>query len=157
LIALFVFLFSVVYPFYNWSLAALETSSATYWSYRANYFSFTLGIHSRQSWFFNYWFDPNSLAMDWMPWIPLAMFVMQALTLALGCASLAITRRIILSIPVCSSLTVLVLMSLVGYGLASSNNNGAGYQLGYYLVYPSLALFAFAFVFAEVRTRYLQS
>jgi len=39
-IALFVFLFSVVSPFYNWSFSFLETSAATYWSYRVNYFFF---------------------------------------------------------------------------------------------------------------------
>jgi hypothetical protein len=57
--ALFVFLFSIVSPFYNWSLTALETSTATYWSYRANHLFFSLGSHSWQYWFFNYWFDAN--------------------------------------------------------------------------------------------------
>jgi len=158
LIALFVFLLSVVYPFYNWGFSFLETSGGTFWSYKANYSFLNVGIFSEgQSWFLNYWFNANSLEMGWMPWIPLVLFAMQALTLAFGCASLAINRRIILSIPVCSSLIALVLMSLVGYGLASSNSNGTGYQLGYYLVYPSVALFAIALALTEVRVRYLQS
>ena len=156
LIALFVFLFSVVSPFYNWSFTVLESSAATYWSYRANYFLFTLGTHSWQFWFSNYWFDANhqsQIGFLGMSWIPLAMFVLEALTLAFGCLSLVINRRIFRSVPVCSSLTVLALMSYVGYRLSSSNNSGAGYQLGYYLVYPSVALFAFAFVLTEVRAR----
>jgi hypothetical protein len=158
LIALFVFLLSVVSPFYNWESAFLEPSGGTFWSYKANYSSDISGIFSEsQSWFLNYWFNANSLEMGWTPWIPLVLVAMQALISAFGCASLAINRRIIRSVPVCSSLTALVLMSLVGYGLASSNGWGAGYQLGYYLVYPSVALFAIALALTEVRVRYLQS
>jgi hypothetical protein len=160
LIALFVFLFSVVSSFYDWSFTLLETSSATYWSYRANYYFLSLGIHSWQYAFFNYWFNANNqgeIGFLGMSWIPLAMFVMQLLTLCFGCASLVINKRIIRSVPVGSSLAVLALMFYVGYRLSSSNNNGAGYQLGYYLVYPSLVLFALAFALNEVRARYLQS
>jgi hypothetical protein len=160
LIALSVFLFSIVSSFYDWGFTLLEASGATYWSYRANFFFFSLGIHSWQYMFFDYWFNSNNqgqIGFLGMSWIPLTIFVMQALTLAFGCASLVINRRIIRFVPVCSSLTVLALISYVGYRLSRSNNSGVGYQLGYYLVYPSVVLFALAFALDEVRVRYLQS
>lgn len=155
LVAVFVFLFSVVSPYYHITFGGIETSDATYWSYKAYYSAFTLGFISSQSWGFDYWFDANNLSFIgglWMSWIPLTMFVIQTLTLAFGCVSLAINRRIILSVPVCLSLTVLALMSYVGYRLSSANYGG-GYQLGYYVVYPSVVLFAFAFVLTEERAR----
>jgi hypothetical protein len=164
LIALFVFLFSIISPFYNClftSFPSAMVDEATYWSYRADmlfnlpYFSTT----DTHFWFFNYWFDANNqgiIGSLGMLWIPLAMFVMQVLTLAFGCASLVIKRRTIRSVPICSSLIVLALMSYVGYRLSTHISEGA-YQLGYYLVYPSIILFAFAFVLSEVRARYLQS
>ena len=162
LVALFVFLLSIVSPFYGWSPILIGGASATYWSYRADYFSGSLPppMNSWQYWFLNYWFNANSIELPsarWIPWIPLALFVMQALTLAFGSASLVANRKTILSVPICSSLTALALMSLMSYELASSANNGAGYQVGYYLGYPSLALFALAFALNEVRAGYFQS
>ena len=156
LIALSVFLFSIVSSFYGWGFTLLEASGATYWSYRANFFFSSLAFHSWQYMFFNYWFNSinqGQIGFLGMSWIPLAIFVMQALTLAFGCASLAINRIIIRFVPVCSSSTVLALMSYVGYRLSSSNNSGVGYQLGYYLVYPSVAMFALALALTVVRTQ----
>jgi hypothetical protein len=156
LIAIFVFLFSVVSPYYHITIHGLEDSSQTYWSYKANYSAFTTTFISGQSWGFDYWFDTDNLSFIgglWMSWIPLTMFVIQILTLAFGCATLAINRRIILSIPLCLSLTVLALMSYVGYRLSSALRVEGEYQLGYYLVYPSVALFAIAFILTEKRPK----
>jgi len=147
LIALFVFLFSVLSPFYHISLSGFEYWDGTYWSYKADHTIVLYARSSSQSWFFDYWFDANNLSYIsglWISWVPLAIFVVQALTLAFGCASFVTNRRIISSVPVCLSLTVLALMSYVGSRL--SPNYVGGYQLGYYLVYPSVALFALAFV-----------
>jgi hypothetical protein len=150
------FLFSVVYPFYFMSMHSMEYWGVTYWSYKADVTEVTISRFSSQSWFFGYWSNANIFYIDgpWTSWILLAMFVIQTVALAFGCASLVANRRIILFVPVCLSLTVLALMSYVGYRLTSyygySSYYAGGYQLGYYLVYPSLAMFLFAFLLNEV-------
>jgi len=163
--ALLVFLFSIVNPFYSWAIFSLSSAGATFWSYRANQWLFAdtlggVGSYSVHLWFFNYWFnashyDPYYFWNVGISWIPIALFVMQSLTLAFGCASLAFDRRIIRCLPVCTSLTVLGLMLYWGYTRAL-DNFGEAYQLGYYLVYPSLALFALALALTAVHARYLQ-
>jgi hypothetical protein len=159
LIALVVFLFSMLFPFYHIEFGGIEIIDQTFWSYRSYYSTFTMIFISRWSWFFNYWFDIDNLSFVGglsMSWIPLTMFLMQALTLAFGCVSIVIKRRITLSVPLCLSSTVLALMSYVGYRLSSAFNDVfdvSQYQLGYYLVISSVVLFAFAFVLDEERTR----
>jgi hypothetical protein len=160
LIALFLFLFSVVYPFYHISISGMEYWGVTYWSYKADITQVTRISFSSQSWFFGYWSKANIFYIDgpWTSWILLTMFVIQTLALAFGCASLVTNRRIILFVPVCLSLTVLALMSYVGCRLTSyygySSQYGGGYQQGYYLVIPSVVLFASAFGLAEISARY---
>jgi hypothetical protein len=167
LIALVVFLFSIVNPFYSWALIGLASEGATYWSYRGNQWFVPdtlggVGSHNWQFWFSNYWFnasnqyDPMGFWNLGISGIPISLFVMQILTLAFGCASIVIDRRVIQCLPVCTSLTVLGLMFYMGYRLSSFNNFGQEYELGYYLVYPSVALFALAFVLTAVRTKYLR-
>lgn len=159
LLALVVFLFSMVSPFYHITFGGIDIIDQTYWSYKAYYSGFTLIFVSHWSWFFDYWFDIDNLSFIGglsMSWIPLTMFVTQALTLAFGCLSLAIKRRITLSVSLCLSLTALALMSYVGYRLSSAFDDVGDvsqYQLGYYLVIPSVILFALAFVLNEERTR----
>jgi len=159
LVAICVFLFSIVSPFYNWSIMAIEGEGASYWSYRANFWVLTFGVRSSQSWFFNYWFSAsnqyNFIGQE-ISWVPISIFVVQGLTLVFACASLLINRRIIRSLPVGASSTVLALMFYWGYRLSSFNNFGEGYELGYYLVARSIALFALALALNEVRLRYLQ-
>jgi hypothetical protein len=159
LIALFVFLFSTVSPFYRvlqLTLAGGVTSN--YWSYKIDYTHVFLKVTSSQSWFFDYWLNNYILSSLGILWIPPVVFVMQALTLGFGSASLATNWRIIRSVPVCASLTVLALTFYAGYRMPDANFWGEGsYQLGYYLVYPSVALFTLAFALAEVRARHLQS
>jgi hypothetical protein len=147
---------SLIYPFYLLSMSGMEYWGVTYWSYKADITQVIRISYSSQSWFFGYWSKANIFYIDgpWTSWILLAMFVIQTLALAFGCASLVTNRRIILFVPVCLSLTVLALMSYVGYRLTSyygySSQYGGGYQLGYYLVYPSVAMFLFAFLLNEV-------
>ena len=154
------FLFSVVYPFYFMSMHSMEYWGVTYWSYKADITEVIRTPSSSQSWFFSYWSNANTFYIDgpWTSWILLAMFAIQTLALAFGCASLVTNRRIILFVPVCLSLAVLALMSYVGYRLTSyygyssyyGFGYGGGYQLGYYLVYPSVVLFVCAFALNEV-------
>jgi len=77
--------------------------------------------------------------------MPVAMFAVQALVLAFGIASIHFKRRIILAAPVCLSVAVLALMFYTGKILPYGD-----YSLGYYLVFPSLALFLSAFILNEV-------
>lgn len=159
LVALVVFLFSMLFPFYHIQIFGIEIFDQTFWSYRSYYSTFTTKFISGWSWFFNYWFDIDNLSFAGglsITWIPLTMFVMQALTLAFGCLSIVIKRRITLSVPLCLSSTVLALMSYVGYRLSAALNDVfdvSQYQLGYYLVISSVVLFAFAFVLNEERAR----
>jgi hypothetical protein len=140
LVAFYLFVFSVVSPFYHITFAGLESSDATYWSYKAEHSTFILKLTSGQSWFSDYWFDPFPYP-PLMSWIPITVFIIQVLTLAFGCASIVVNRKVIVFASVCLSLSVLALMSYAGYEL-SSFNYGGGYQLSYYLVYPSVALFS---------------
>jgi len=142
------------------SMSGMAYWGVTYWSCKADITEITSARYSSQSWFFRYWSNANIFYIDgpWTSWILLAMFVIQTLALAFGCASLVTNRRIILFVPVCLSSTVLALMSYVGcrlanyYGYSSQYGfgYGRGYQLGYYLVYPSVAMFLFVFLLNEV-------
>jgi hypothetical protein len=151
LVAFFLFLFSIVSPFYHITFASLEFSDATYWSYKTQRSLDILFFVSHQFWFSDYWSNPFPPYIDGplMPLIPITVFIFQVLTLAFGCASIVVNRKIIVSAPVFLSLSVLALMSYAGYEL-SGFNYGGGFQLGYYLVYPSVVLFAFAFALNEV-------
>jgi hypothetical protein len=149
----------MVSPFYHITIRGIDFNDQTYWSYKAYYSAFTTKFISHWSQFFDYWFGTDNLTFVnglSVSWIPLTMFLMQALTLAFGCVSLAIKRRITLIVPLCLSSTVLALMSYVGYRFSSAFNDVfdvSQYQLGYYLVIPSVILFAFAFLLNEERTR----
>jgi hypothetical protein len=114
------------------------------WSFKAVLYHALAGLHVIPYWFFNYWFSENWVSLA-TSWISLAIFAVQALVLAFGIASIHFKRRVILAAPICFSVAVMALMLYIGeilsYGV---------YQLGYYLVFPSLALFLFAFILNEV-------
>jgi hypothetical protein len=106
------------------------------------------GLHVIPYWFFNYWFSENWVSLA-VSWIPLAMFIVQALVLAFGIASIHSKRTVMLAAPVCLSVVVLALMLYIGETLPY-RDSFEEYQLGYYLVFPSLALFLSAFILNEV-------
>jgi len=144
-----VFLFSIILPFYYASIPNLDGAEYVYyWSFKADYrggfFTLTVWVIVNHFWFFNYWFS-DIFSIRQVSLIALAMFTIQALVLAFGIASIQFKRRIMLAAPVCLSIVVLALMLYIGeilsYGI---------YQLGYYLVFPSLALFLSAFILNEV-------
>jgi hypothetical protein len=136
-----VFLFSIILPFYYVRGLGLDSEDITYWSFKADYvWTFPPSHHLL---FFDYWFGTYfSLGISLTT---LSMFIVQALVLALGIASIHFKRRAMLAAPVCLSVAVTALMLYIGeilpYGV---------YQLGYYLVFPSLALFFSAFTLNEV-------
>lgn len=140
-----VFLFSIILPFYCLGPLYIHGSpSIYYYSFKADYHSM-IERHFRVDsfWFFDYWFGENGFSPG-IPWIPVAMFTFQALALALDIASIHFRRRIMLAAPVCLSLAVLALMIYTGEKLLYGD-----YQLGYYLVFPSLALFLSTFILNE--------
>jgi small basic protein len=79
------------------------------------------------------------------------MFAVQLLTLALGLVSIRFDRRNLLLTPFLFSLVVAVLMTYVGQRISGDVLAiSTVYQVGYYLVYPSIATFLFAFLLREV-------
>jgi hypothetical protein len=144
-----VFLFSIILPFY-YRLPITHGGPVWtyYWSFKAVARGWPGAIFGQAlvfpHWFFDYWFSENVFSLG-NSWIPLAMFIVQALALAFGIASIHFKRRSMLAAPVCLSVAVLALMlytsEILPYG---------DYQLGYYLVFPSLALFLSAFILNEV-------
>jgi len=142
-----VLLVSIILPFYYLDTFTIDGPyRVTYWSFKADSFVFTTRFISQHFLFFNYWFY-YALVGQAMSWILLPMFIFQLLTLTLGVASFFVNNRIILIAPFFMCLAVLSLMSL-SKGLLEGT-----YQLGYYLVFPSLALFLYSFLLNEVTRR----
>jgi hypothetical protein len=123
-------------------------SSTYYWSYGSDYhYSINFHFGSSQYWFSNYWFSPYLDVGLRIPWILVSMFTIQALTLLFGVASMIFNRRILSFAPVLLSLLTIALMV---YTDMIEEIYFGEYQLGYYLVYPSVAMFIFAFLLNEV-------
>jgi hypothetical protein len=120
-----------------------------------------------QLWFFDYWLahTRSNLSDAGISWILPLLFAVQVLTLAFGVASVIFRKRILSLAPILLSLTVILLMMYTNWGFHPRSGNfyfgggsflmigSAGYQLGYYLAYPSLAVFLFAFILNEVTKR----
>ena len=133
-------LFSIISPFFL-STGLLAPIANYYWSYRRELLF--LG-NARQFWFFNNWEDASS---ETMSLTLILMFILQVLTLLSGVASIFFKKRILSIAPVLTCLGVLGLMVYAGHFMVSALG---GYQQGYYLVFPSLALFIFAVIINEV-------
>lgn len=143
-----IFLISFISPFYTISMKTLAGGSSTYyWSYVSDYhYSIDFHFGSSQYWFSNYWFSPYLDVGLRIPWILVSMFTIQALTLLFGVASMIFNRRMLSFAPVLLSLSTIALMV---YTDMIEEIYFGEYQLGYYLVYPSVAMFIFAFLLNE--------
>jgi len=136
-----VFLFSVISPFFLY-MSVLGGMSNYYWSYRRDFYG-NLQQGPRQYWFSNYWGTTGLAEFQPMSWALVSMFIIQVLTLVFGVGFVFFNRRILSFVPVLLCLGVLGLMIYAGQIVLG----GLGeYQQGYYLIFPSLALFMFAFV-----------
>jgi hypothetical protein len=151
------FLFSFIFPFYyaNWSAALSDLSwSSYYWSYKGceHFFFGALGqplSRSDVGWFNQYWSGDESTFDIRSVLIP--VFGLQLLTLVLGLFPIRFSRRTLVLAPILSSLAVAVLMTYAGERISADVLAWSGeYQLGYYLVFPSIAMFLFAFLLNEV-------
>jgi hypothetical protein len=147
------FALSLIYPFYFiWFPTLAGGTSIYYWSYKADYRPIiNWALHSNQHWFSDYWFSSYFVGFR-IPWILVSMLTLQALTLAFGIASVVFSRRILSFAPVLFSLPVLALIIGTSWML-SSRGLLLEYQLGYYLIYPSIILFVSASVLTEAARR----
>ena len=133
-----VFLFSVIFPFFLFRTVLSPTSNYD-WSYRRDFYGNFGG--TRQFWFINNWENTGSATMSWAL---ISMFIIQVLTLVFGVASVFFNRRILSFAP------VLLCLGVLGLMIYAIGDRDGEYQQGYYLIFPSLALFIFAFVLNEV-------
>jgi hypothetical protein len=139
---------SVVEPFFAtdlilsswWESQVITKVSLSYWSYKA-----VINPGHQQVFFIDFWFSHFPIPM-FQPQISVAfieLFLAQVLTLAAGLLSLAVKRIGIRIVPFLSSITVTVLMNHA-YS-ATVTHFSSIYQLGYWLMYPSIFLFLCAF------------
>jgi hypothetical protein len=175
LLGCLLFLISFISPFYLTRFISPVPSRCWgyFWSYKYDLDGlspsspppqYTLVYYSNQYWFHDYWFSGHSYSpgiedgvVPMVPWIPLlSMFTIQVLTLLFGVASIIFNRRMLSFAPVLLSLLTIALMVHTGMRLSGYPEEiySGEYQLGYYLVFPSMVLFLSAFVMNEV-TRYL--
>ena len=136
------FLISLISPFYhNWYITLNGGASYYYRSYESDHNAGITPVVGHD-WFFNYWSLPGT------PWMLVPMFVIQALTLLLGAAFIIFNRRILSLAPVLLSPLTIFLMA-ISAGMIISGYGGE-YQLGFYLVFPSIVLFLSAFILNEI-------
>jgi hypothetical protein len=161
-------MFSFIYPFYSVSFEEdrlIGSFSTYYWSYMVDrYYFLPTSLNnltfSFSVYWFTYWFSSTpALVGLGIPWTLISLFTVQVLTLVFGVAFIIFNRRILSFEPVLFGIAVLALMGCTvkvahGYNaLLDVFVNSSQYQLGYYLVYPSLVLFAWAFALNEVAKR----
>jgi hypothetical protein len=145
------FLLSILFPFCSYYpiLTFDDKLICYYWSFKSStHIFYTLEryivrIPNRvvDYWFYEYWFSHLSV---FEPWILIFMFIIQILTVATGIVSIFNTMRGIILCPVILCSIVLVLMiaiTSIDYYLIFGS-----YQLGYWLIYPSLFLFLLNFI-----------
>jgi len=151
-----IFVFSFIYPFYYAGFVVPGGKAWTnYWSYEydSHYYASLRGSGSSHQWFFGYWFTSNLSVGPGLPWALISLFTVQVLTVVFGVAFIVSNRRTLSFEPIVLSTAVLLLMTYTAKvisGSLSGNEYSFQYQLGYYLVYPSLAMFIFAFLLNEV-------
>jgi hypothetical protein len=146
------FLFSFVSPFCHFNLPTWIASSSysfDFWSFKASYvhnYYMRSPFQSGRLWYSDYWFR-----FEWIQifpgftWVVMSMFIFQILALASGVASIIFDRRLLFLAPVLVCLTVLVEMIYFDISLGSYYAWTADYQLGYWLIYPSMLFFTIAF------------
>lgn len=151
--ACIVFLSSLLFPFYEFRLAVLYIPECPHiyveymWAYKLRAED-VLHIRSPEEfWFQSYWSGQTTTRYDHLQLVLPLMFAAQILTVATALASIAWRKRIIACLPIFACLTVTMLMTSVNIMLSTANTLVDNYQIGYWLTYPSLALFILSFLF----------
>lgn len=146
------FVLSFISPFYCIGFAFPGgRTSIYYWSYKCDYHVIAdlRGSSSIQQWFSDYWFNPILSVVSSITLALILLFAIQILTLVFGVAFIVSDRRTLSFEPIMLSTVVLILMTYSAQ-VISRNEYSNQYQLGYYLVYPSVVLFVCAFALNEV-------
>ena len=149
------FLISLVLPFYyaHW-MSPISPIQNNWSNYYSSYMTmvthyFFNGSSSETVGLNNYWMTNYVENMFDYRTVFISMFAVQLLTLALGLISIKFNRRTLLLVPVFLSLLIAVLMTYVDEKIKIGDVISAGYQLGYYLIYPAIAMFLCAFLVNE--------
>jgi hypothetical protein len=148
------FLCSMLFPFYHCIFLSMteQSFSVYYSSYKSTVQIYWLrppfGTPQRISeyWLCDYWFGDYFVEEFKLSWMLVLVFITQITALATGVASILINRRILALIPAITCPMVTVLMMCVSASLFKPNLAVDVYQLGYWLTYPSLALFIISFM-----------
>jgi len=147
-------LFSFIFPFYisipSIQARYLHQEYYDFWSFKAEYhfpvYEVTISqTRSMQWWYSDYWFKFDGIRLLGFPWVMMSMFIFQILALASGVASIIFNRRLLSLGPVLLGLAVLMEMIYFDIGLDRTwYFSKSDYQLGYWLIYPSLVFFTIA-------------
>jgi hypothetical protein len=146
------FLFSFIFPFYSAGFASTDPVlawSTYYWSYNVEYHYVPVSYITHYS-FYDYWFSSIAYIGLGIPWILISLFTVQVLTLIFGAAFIISNRRILSFEPIMFSIAVAALMTYTAWAISGEERLSFQFQLGYYLVFPSIAMFLFAFLLNEV-------
>jgi hypothetical protein len=155
------FLCSMLFPFYHSIFYTTmiarppmieQSFSVYYWSYKSTVQTYRLrppsGTPQRilEHWLCYYWFRGYFIRELRLSWMLVLMLITQIAALATSVASILINRRILALIPAITCPMVSVLMICASASLFKSNLAMDFYQLGYWLTYPSTALFIISFI-----------
>jgi len=157
IIGCIVFVFSILFPFYQ-ALVAYSHAGiifGNYWSFK---YDTSRGWMNRiytspDHVLLDYWFGQNNPLGQIVALTLIATFTLQFSTIALGLASMFFKKRTLLVTPVCSSLFVLGLMAYAGKEIGTYGT----YEQGFWFVFPSCALFLIAFLINEANKRRKQA
>ena len=142
---------TVPYHFSRWgNMPVICRFTVTYSSYKA-----TVGNGFRTEAFFgDYWFShiESEIGFLGVSWVLIAMFLLQILTLVSGFVSLLKIHKARI-IPFILSLSVILLMVYVFVQGQKRTLYLAGYERGYWLVYPSMFLFLLASILSLATNR----
>jgi predicted membrane protein len=154
IIGCLLFLISFISPFFRFFEFTLAGGSWTYYrSFESDYyFSIIAHVGSGHYWFSDYWFSPYLDVGPGMPWVLISLFTVQVLTLVFGVAFIISDKRMLSFESIVFSIAALALMTYTGERVNEelSPYSVGQYQLGYYVVYASMAMFLLAFLLNEV-------
>jgi len=148
------FLCSMFFPFYHFMFPTMfeQSFSVYYWSYKSAIPTYWLsppfGIPQSisENWFCDYWFGDTFMRGFGLSWVLVFMFAAQIIILGTGITSIFNPKRILALVPTVMCPIVLALMIYTNTRLSTLNLITDFYQPGYWLTYPSTALFIVDFL-----------
>jgi len=153
LIGCLLFLCSMLFPFYHFIFPTMiEHVSVYYWSYKSAVQTYWLSppFGTPQSileyWFCDCWFGDTLMKGFGLSWVLVFMFAAQVIILGTGITSIFNSKRILALVPTIMCPIVIGLMVYTNLRLSHLNLTMDLYQLGYWLTYPSTALFIVSFL-----------